>query len=272
MTRLTLAGRTLFSIAIIGLGAEHLIFQEFVTGRAPRWPDDVPGGSAWAVLTGIALIGAGAAILSGRAARLAAVSTATLIFAWAFLRQIPTLAADSLLAPSWTDAGKALTLSGGALVVAATLPAFRHGRRDHVAIRPMNGRSSFIAIGRITLGAFLILTGIQHYLYTEFVATLVPGWMPGGGLFWTHAAGVFLIAGGVGLQLRPTAPLAALLSGLMVFSWFWIVHLPRTFEGRSAALAIFEALAVAGIAFALAGYLHRRRPAGERLGSPLHWN
>ena len=44
-----------------------------------------------------------------------------------------------------------------------------------------------------------------------------------------------------------------LLSGLMVFSWFCIVHIPRTFLGVSDSIAVFEALAVFGIAFVLAG-------------------
>jgi hypothetical protein len=40
----------------------------------------------------------------------------------------------------------------------------------------------------------------------------------------------------------------------MVFSWFWIVHVPRTFGGVSDKIAVFEALATCGIAFVLAGY------------------
>jgi hypothetical protein len=40
---------------------------------------------------------------------------------------------------------------------------------------------------------------------------------------------VALLAGGIGLFIPQTARLAALLAGAMVFSWFWIVHLPRTF-------------------------------------------
>ena len=61
-------------------------------------------------------------------------------------------------------------------------------------------------------------------------------------VFWAYFAGVALIAGGIGLFVPVTARIAAALSGLMVFSWFWIVHLPRTFVSISDGIAIFEAL------------------------------
>ncbi len=37
----------------------------------------------------------------------------------------------------------------------------------------------------------------------------------------------------------------------MVFSWFWIVHIPRVTVGMSDQIAVFEALAVSGLAFLL---------------------
>ena len=62
--------------------------------------------------------------------------------------------------------------------------------------------------------------------------------------------------------------LAALLTGVMVFLWVWIVHVPRIFVSKSDNIAVFEALAVAGVAFVLAGWqeagaasdVHKMRP------------
>jgi uncharacterized membrane protein len=127
----------------------------------------------------------------------------------------------------------------------------------HIGKWIANRRGPFILIGRICLGLFLLMTGIQHFLHTEFVASLIPTWFPGNAVFWTYFAGVALISGGIGLHVPMTARLAALLSGIMVFSWFWIVHIPRTFVGVSDSIAVFEALAVSGIAFVLAGHLSR---------------
>jgi hypothetical protein len=98
-----------------------------------------------------------------------------------------------------------------------------------------------------------VISGIQHFIYTNFAASLVPAWIPGDARAWTYFTGVALIAGGTGLNIPVTSRLAALLSGLMVFSWFWIVHVPRTSVSVSDGIALFEALAVAGIALLLSG-------------------
>jgi uncharacterized membrane protein len=254
MNRLIHVGRIFFAIALIGLGTEHLIFEEFITGRAPAWPGSIPGGVVWAYLTGVAVVATGGTVLTGKHARPAAIAVAVLIGCWALLRHVPVLAADSFLSGAWTRAGKALTLAGGALAVAATFPKVE-AARNTVLVRLLNPRRAFIVVGRLCLGLFLVITGVQHFLVTEFVAALIPGWFPGDAVFWTYFAGVALIAGGIGLVVPQTARLAALLSGLMVFSWFWIVHIPRSFVGVSDSIAVFEALAVSGIAFVLAGHL-----------------
>lgn len=45
--------------------------------------------------------------------------------------------------------------------------------------------------------------------------------------------------------------------GLMVLSWFWIVHLPRTLHGISDSIAVFEALAVSGLPLVVFGHFTR---------------
>ncbi|HMB91610.1 MAG TPA: hypothetical protein VKP65_12230 [Rhodothermales bacterium] len=260
MDKLIPIGRTFFALALIGLGIEHFIFQDFITGRAPAWPASVPGKLIWAYLTGALFIVIGVAILSRKKARPAAVLASVLICLWALLRHIPVVAADSLLSGAWTQAGKALTFVGGTLAIAATFPKMEMDGNTSL-MKAINLKSEFILVGRICLGLFLVLTGIQHFLFTEFVASLIPAWFPGDAVFWTYFAGMALVAGGVGLFIPQTARLAALLSGLMVFSWFWIVHLPRTFLGVSDSIAVFEALAVSGIALVLAGYLRQREGA-----------
>lgn len=255
MKKLTFVGRTFFAIALIGLGIEHFMYQDFITGRAPAWPESLPGGLIWAYCTGVAFVVAGVMILSGKKARSAAIGAGVLIFLWALLRQVPVVAADSFLSGEWTKAGKALTFTGALLAIAATFPKI--DSRNNRLLKFMNLEGEFIVVGRVCLGLFLLLTGIQHFMFTEFVATLIPGWFPGSAVFWTYFAAVALIAGGVGLFIPQTARLAALLSGLMVFSWFWVVHLPRLSVSVSDNIAIFEALAVSGIGLVLAGYLSR---------------
>lgn len=250
-------GRLFFGLGFVGLACTHFIFRAFTTGRAPVWPAPMPGGTLWAYLSGTAFLLIGLAVISGKQVRPTIFGTAAVIFAWAFVRQLPVAAADGVLASTWTHAGKALTLIGGLCVTAGASPFVEESVARRFA-RVINLEMPFITVGRCCLAVFLLITGIQHFLYTEFVATLIPEWFPGNAVMWTQFAGVALISGGVGLVVARTARLAALLVGIMVFSWFWIVHLPRALMSVSDGIAVFEALAVSGIALMIAGFLFRR--------------
>jgi uncharacterized membrane protein len=260
--RLIVVGRWFFGLALLGLGAEHFGFRAFVTGRAPAWSDDVPGMLVWVYGSGALVMLVGAAVLVRRGARQAAVALAGLLFIWALLRQLPVAAADSLLGGSWTQVGKALTFVGGSLAVAATFPPVGQGATAGGWRRFANATEPFVRAGRYCLASFLILAGMQHFKYLAFVATLIPAWFPGNPVLWSQFAGIALLTFGVGLLFARTAPLAALLTGLMIFSWFWIVHLPRIHTSVSDGIAIFEALAFSGIAFVVAGWLLERQHGG----------
>jgi uncharacterized membrane protein len=239
-------GRAFFGISLIAFGAQQLLWGDFVAGRAPAFPAMWSGRVAWASVSGVVLILGGAAIVAGRGLRAAGVTVAAVIFVWAVLRNIPVALADRIYGGAWTNLGKGLALTGGALAVA---------RLPH----------RWLYVARVFLGAFLISSGIQHFLFVPFVATLVPAWIPGP-QFWTCFAGVALIAGGLGLIVTRTAPLAGSLSGLMVFLWFVMLHVPRALAAPDAAssrnewTAVFEALAISGIALLLA--------AGPRAAAP----
>jgi uncharacterized membrane protein len=122
----------------------------------------------------------------------------------------------------------------------------------------VRARDAFVIWGRVCLGGFMMLAGIQHFMFAAFVASLFPPWIPGA-LFWTYFAGVALIAGGAGIIVPFVARLAALLSGAMIFSWVFLVHIPLILKTRSAndVTAVFEALAFSGVAFLLAGLAER---------------
>ena len=251
---LVAVGRTFFAIALLGLGVEHFVFQEFVTGRAPGWPNEVPGEMLWVYGSGVLVILAGVSLVMRRWGRQAMLGLGLLVFVWALLRHLPIVAADALLAGSWTRAGKALAFAGGSFAVAGTLPPIS-GETGRGWRRYANMTEPFVRFGGICLGCFLIIAGLQHFKFTTFVVALIPAWFPGNATLWARFAGVALIAGGLGLLVRRTAVLAGLMTGLMLFSWFWIVHLPRTLTSISDAIAVFEALAFSGIALVVAGAL-----------------
>ncbi len=248
MERLPPVGRLFFAASLAAFGVQQFLFGDFVPGRAPAWPEGAPGRLAWAYATGVVFVGVGAAIALAKRTGEAAFVAAGLIFVWAVLRNVPFALADKGYGVAWTNLGKGLVLTGGVLAVAA------------LAER----NPAFTWAGRVTLGAFMISSGIQHFLFPQFVKTLVPAWIPPSQIFWTYFAAVALIAGGLGLMVPWTTRLAAFLSGLMIFLWVLLLHIPRALAAPDAAqvknewIAVFEALAFAGLGFVLT-----RKDAGE---------
>jgi uncharacterized membrane protein len=248
MDRLVPVGRAFFAIGLIAFAIEQLLFGDFIPGRAPEWPAGLPGRLAWAYGTGAVFLASGIAMLLGRRAREAGVVAGALIFAWALLRHIPLALADTIYGGAWTNLGKALAFFGGAFAVGG-------------AVAPE--KPAFLHLGRGALGAFLVSSGVQHFLFVPFVASLVPAFVPGP-VFWTYFAGVALIAGGLGLVVPPTRRWAGVLTGLMIFLWVLMLHLPRALAAADAAAArnewtaVFEALTCSGIALVLAGTARSR--------------
>ena len=72
----------------------------------------------------------------------------------------------------------------------------------------------------------LIAFGVDHFLYSEFVATLVPGWIPVH-IFWTYASAGALIGSGICILVKFKIRLISFLCGIMLFLWFAILHIPR---------------------------------------------
>jgi len=262
--RLISVGRTFAGLALLGLGAEHFIYREFVTGRAPGGPADSTGMLAWVYASGVLVMLVGLAILFRRWGRPAALALAALVLVWAVPRHVPVVIADSVLGGNWTSAGKALVFIGGSLAIAATFPPLLEATPGGWR-RFANGSDAFVRIARFCLGGFLILCGMQHFKFLAFVASLIPTWFPGNAVLWSQFAGVLLLTFGVGLLFSRAAELAALLTGLMIFSWVWIVHLPRIHVSVSDGIAVFEALAFSGFALAIAGALAERRREASRL-------
>jgi uncharacterized membrane protein len=242
-------GRIFYAIGLIGIGVQHFIFRDFIPVIVPAWPSWIPGRPFWALLVGAALIAAGLAILFNIKARTVATITGAVILLLVIIDDIPSqLANHSNSLGSWTNTFKALTMCGGAWLVAGSLP------------EPASTRQPFIEqlmpIGRFFLPITVIAFGIDHFLYAPFVAMLVPAWIPGH-IFWTYFAGIGLIASGAAMSLKILPQLAALMLGIMIFLWFLMLHIPRAIADPHSGLgnewtSVCEALAFSGIAFLLA--------------------
>lgn len=250
---LTTLGRFFFAIPMVAFGAQHFAYLDFVTRVFPRPPAWIPGHSFLACVFGALLVAAGAAIMIEKAARLAALLLGAVILGSFVLLYLPLLITTPPNGGLWTNAGKALALSGGSFLVAGSLPLKLRGPADALAA-VVKALEKFIPLGPFFLGAFLILGGVEHFIYIKFVAGLVPSWIPGH-VFWAYFAGVALIAGGVAINIPLTSRLAAILTGSMIFLWVVLLHIPRAasdLRNANEMTAVFEALAFSGAAFLIA--------------------
>jgi uncharacterized membrane protein len=244
MTRSTL-GRLFFALGIAAFGIQQLVTGGFVR-LVPPLPTWVPSPGLWARLIGLVLVVLGLAIGTGRKARAAAAVLGTLLLLLFLFLHLPQALKNPLVGFMWTNPAKALAMLGGVIILAGALPWDDSGlARLFRKLMPL---------GPLFLGGFMILGGIQHFVYADFVAQLVPSWIPGT-RFWVYFTGIALVAGGVGILIPKTQRLAATMSGLMIFLWVVLLHIPRALADVHDAgeiSGVFEALALSGVAFMLA--------------------
>ena len=246
-------GRIFYAVAVIAFGIQHLIHGAFVTRVVPSLPDWIPAHTVLAYLCGALLGAIGIALLARIRLRTAGLVLATLLTASVVLLYLPSLAANPYQPGVITNTFKAIALCGGALVLI---------NLECGGIRTTSPIDRLLPCGRYLFASFLIVAGVQHFMYAPFVATLVPAWVPPSQLFWTWLAGAALIAGGLGIMVPQTTRLAATLTGVMIFLWVPMLHIPRALadlHNANETTAVFEALAMSGIAFMIAAHTREAR-------------
>ena len=249
MKNLLVVGRCFYGIGIIGIGIQQFIYSEFRPVLLPYWPSSIPSPAVWAYIIGAALVLAGAIIIFSNKARSLSILLGIfffLLFLCFHVYYQLFLSPHDFHFGNWTNALKELTFSGGAFIMAASFPQ----------TRSFISNKTLLIIGRIFFSSMLIVFGYDHFLYTEFVATLVPGWIPGH-IFWTYFGAVALIGSGLCILLKIQIRWVGILLGLMLFLWLVLLHIPRAivepYSGKGNELtSVFQALAFSGIAFVIA--------------------
>ena len=97
--------------------------------------------------------------------------------------------------------------------------------------------------------------GIQHFIYADFVATLVPAWIPPQ-LFWAYFVGVAFIASAISIVMNIKLSLAMILLAIMFFIFLLCVNLPLVVANpqmEAPWTSAFVALEMGAIALMLRG-------------------
>ena len=253
MDNLIKLGRLNYALGMAGLGLQQFYFPGFRPVFVPSWPKGMPDPQVLIYLSSFYLIISSLFIIFNFRARKTCLLLGSVLLLLLILTHVPFLISNNTTSlGGWTDAFKILALSGGAFVLAGSLPV----SESRPGTKFFQSLEKIIPVGRIFFAIMLIVFGIDHFLYYQFVQTLVPAWIPFP-LFWTHFAAIALIGAGVSFISMIKIKLVGILSAIMLFTWFLILHIPRAIVMPEVAngnelTSVFEALAFSGVALVIA--------------------
>jgi hypothetical protein len=232
MTRPENIARLIYAIGLIGLAAIGLSMGDFIIGRPPACVPDM----RWLFISSNFLAIAGAiGIITKRFGYWGSLICGFTILLFSYLLKIiPEFGKSDFIGiinngPAW----KILTLSGGCLIVAYTF------KKNNI----------FFQAGLVAITCFFMWAGIAHFLYSSFVDTLIPDYIPFH-RFWTYFCGICLILASIGLWVPKLRRLDARLSAVMIFGWFLLLHIPRFLSHpseKTELMGVVESLMIAAL-------------------------
>jgi len=241
-----------YCLGMAGMGIQHYIYADSRPVILPPLPAWLHASPVIAYLTGAVLIIASIFIFFKKKDRFASLLSGGFLLLVFIALQCPYILFIQPNSPKhlglWTDPLKELALAGGAFVMAGL-------SKDETNNLSFKFLEKLIPAGRIFFSITMLLFGLDHFYYTDFVATLVPAWIPGH-TFWTYFAGVALMGSAIAIILKIWTTTVALLLSFMLFIWFLILHIPRAvadpYSGNgNEVTSVFQALAFSGIALGI---------------------
>jgi uncharacterized membrane protein len=107
-----------------------------------------------------------------------------------------------------------------------------------------------------------LIFGWQHFIYADYIATLIPAWMPAR-LFLAYFTGCAFITAGTAIITNIQARLSATLLGFMFLLWVVLLHGSRCAASpynKDECTSLFVALALGGGSFVVALAMSKSRP------------
>lgn len=241
-------GAAVFAIGLAAIAVQNFVANDFVTELQPV-PAGIAGRTVLAYINGALLLAATASVVLSFRTRLAALLTTLLLVLWIVLLHVPRVIAHPNAGNAWTPALEIFAMAGAALMVTALSP------HDGALSREWNLRLDGVGTtGLLCLALTLPGFGVLHFIYWEYVASVIPAWIPGH-TFWAYFTGVAHVAAGIAIIIsfapafRRIAYLAASLWALMTGLWVVLLHVPRALahmETRPEWTSLFVAIALCG--------------------------
>ncbi len=244
MQELFKAGKYLFAFSIIAFGIIQFGVQDFMKGFLPM-PESLPARDFFLNFISTLFVAGGIVMCIPKTGYRAALLVSGLLFILFIYPHLFLLLPDIHNPNPWTASAEDLALAAGALIIA--------GVTRNSAEAP--GKIAFARNGRIIFALSLIVFAVQHFMYADFIATLVPAWIPFK-LFWAYFIGVAFSLASISLLTNIKTRLASALLGFMFLFWVIFLHLPRVAGAthiEPEKTSMFIALAMCGIFFTIAG-------------------
>jgi uncharacterized membrane protein len=238
-------GKLFFGVSVLAIGIIHIVNGNFPVGLMPVVAS-LPARPLFAYLTGILIIVAGALILTKKYEREGAILSGIIFLLSLILVDVPKIIINIKSPDWWTVVFEIFSFFSGALILAGIVS---------ISKSFYNPRRKLWLTGSYIFAIALIIFGAQHYMYAQFIATLIPKWIPGSNI-WPYIIMVAFIAAGLSIIIQKQVDLSAALLSLMFFLWVCIVHLPRVIANIKTEpewTSMFVALAMSGIALFISG-------------------
>ncbi len=209
---LTEAGKILMACSVFGIGVAHFILPGLRPLLAPISPDEVWSGVG--PIVGVTLIIASFLLIVKKTRLVTSLFLAAVfLFSFVFGHLPNRIQYNPEVLAYWTDTLKLLSMIGGMMMIAQSSKAWSE---------PL---VKWLSKGKYLFAVMLVIFGIDHFLYVDFVSTLVPSFIPAPRV-WTYATGVALFAAGVSIFTNVLFKLATRALALMLTSWLLMIHIP----------------------------------------------
>jgi hypothetical protein len=182
-----------------------------------------------------------------------------LILGWILFRHVPPLILNSTDPAELNALAMASATAGGSFIMGDSFSNFStstrwYGRLERFAMVP--------TLGKFLYSIPLMVFGIQHLIYTAFLAQLVPSWIPGSS-FWVCATGLALVAAAISITFKWKDHWSTVLTGSVITLWIFVLHIPNLVANPKDEYEwtnLFQAIAIGVTAFVLNENI-RRKPA-----------
>jgi uncharacterized membrane protein len=248
MKVLITTGCILLGIALTGFGVIQLATQNFLISLLPF--NNLPLKFFWVNITAIIFILCGILFILRKWVTQASGITALLFTLFFLYPHLPRLISNSKDPRVWTVAFETLAIASCAWLISAI--HIKNSGKMQKWISPVQASGT---VSRYVFAACLIVFGVQHFMYDEFIITLMPAWMPLK-ILWSYMIKFGFLLAALSLILNKKVSLSMMLLGIMFFIWVAVLHAPRSFLKMNDAnewTSLCIALAMSGIAFYTSG-------------------